>query len=244
MGDIGENLPSSPESEKDRKEKSGLEALQRKLGAYGKAHARLLEVLSYLKELKHASRDGCADIISPFWLDAYKFQPDQENLGWLIGKLEGCARWLSFRHYKEDDKIRFGNVSMCRKDLLCPFCAMKRGAKFLQDYMPRFAALIKAYPHLIPVLITLTVKNGPDLRERVEHLFVSLTKVKGKRRNAKSGGRCKSELSKIVGEVGAYEITHNPKTGWHPHVHIRAPNLVRAINRQVPRVPPPVPPSP
>ena len=41
MGDIGENLPSSPESEKDRKEKSGLEALQRKLGAYGKAHARL-----------------------------------------------------------------------------------------------------------------------------------------------------------------------------------------------------------
>jgi hypothetical protein len=215
-----ETPPASSEKEEERKQQSVAEAIKRRLDRMGKAHAGMLKILPYLNELYAARINKSADIFSSFPADLFRLPPD-ENLNWLIGKLENCARWIGFRYYGSGE-VFLRNVCMCRKDLLCPFCAMQRSSKLLRDYTARFEMARKAHLQLIPVLITLTVKNGFELSGRVEKLFSSLKKIKGKRRNAKSGGRCKGELNKIVGAFGAYEITYNEKTGWHPHVHIVA----------------------
>ncbi|MFA4994806.1 MAG: protein rep [Bdellovibrionales bacterium] len=214
-------FPSAPANpQKDEKE-AYWERHQKRLNRLAKAHARQTLILSYLEQLQDASRHETPDMLSLVWGDIQKIDPN-EDLGWLISRLGNCGRWLGFRHYKETGQLRLFNSSMCRKVLLCPFCAIQRSAKHLQTYMPKFLAVREAYPNLIPVLITLTEKNGPDLEERVDHLFSSLNTVKGKRRNAKNGGRCKSELNKVIGAVGSFEISNSCTFGWHPHLHMIA----------------------
>lgn len=81
-------------------------------------------------------------------------------------KLADCANYLLFRHYYTVDKVRLHAASFCKKHLLCPMCAIRRGAKMLKAYLQRYEAVIAQEPQLRPYLVTLTVKNGPDLAER------------------------------------------------------------------------------
>ena len=81
-------------------------------------------------------------------------------------------------------------------------------------------------PKLIPVLITLTVKNGPDLGERYRHLKTAFGKIRKRRSDSlrldSRRGLASSEFGKIDGAVYSFEQTYNPDTGWHPHAHIMA----------------------
>lgn len=86
-------------------------------------------------------------------------------------------------------------------------------------YLARFQVITQQHPNLTPYLVTLTVKNGPDLEERYNHLVTSLQKLTRARNRAKSGSRNKTEFTKIAAAVGSYEFT-NKGNGWHPHVHI------------------------
>ena len=43
----------------------------------------------------------------------------------------------------------------------------------MSRYIQRIEELMRQNRHLKPVLITLTVKNGPDLQERFKHLRAS-----------------------------------------------------------------------
>jgi len=206
-------LPSSDNA--DDRRKRAEEAFEKRLARYGNAHARQLAILAYLKDLKDAE-DGK---LSPVRDDLHKIDPN-ESLGNLIGKLENCASWLYFHLHKETGKRSLYKTSRCNKDLLCPFCAIQRGAKHLFQYQPKFLVMREKNPDLIPVLLTLTVKNGFDLNERVGHLFSSLRKFKDKRRNKKNGGRCVTEFSKIAGAIGSYELSYSEEHGWHPHLHM------------------------
>ena len=68
-------------------------------------------------------------------------------------------------------------------------------------------------------MITLTVKNGHDLKERFEHLQNSVQRVFKHRRKALNEGKSRTEWRKVHGYVGTYEVTNQGK-GWHPHAHI------------------------
>lgn len=83
---------------------------------------------------------------------------------------------------------------------------------------------MKARPDLIPVMITLTIKNGFDLGERILHLKEAWRKMIGQARKAKSGTSRheKIEWNKVQGSLRAIEVTLNQKTGWHPHAHVFA----------------------
>ncbi|MDD3183174.1 MAG: protein rep [Alphaproteobacteria bacterium] len=212
-------LPSSSDKQEGRKQSSGVEALEKRLARYGNAAARQRNNLGYLAQLLDAGRHSTPDMLNPVWPDVFKYVLDDE-LKALKAKLENCGEWLQFRRYKETGSTHLYRASLCRIDLLCPLCAIQRGAKHLRNYKTKFEVIRMGYPRLIPVLLTLTIKNGFDLQERIDHLFRSVEKIKGKRRNAKSGGRCQSEFSKIAGAVGSYEISYSEKHGWHPHLHI------------------------
>jgi hypothetical protein len=113
------------------------------------------------------------------------------------------------------------------KHLLCPLCAIRRGAKALAAYLGRWEAIKAEKTALRPFLVTLTVKDGPDLAERFKHLH------KGQRelwmRNHRGRG---SPLDGVAGAVWSYEAKRGAGSGqWHPHLHMIA--LAETIPDQV-----------
>jgi hypothetical protein len=103
--------------------------------------------------------------------------------------------------------------------LLCPLCAIRRGAKNLKAYLERFEVLKAGNPGLRLSLVTLTVKNGDDLAERHVHLKKAVQGVLTRRKLARNGQRYVTEWAKAFAIVGSFEVTHKGK-GWHPHVHM------------------------
>ncbi|HDY6146489.1 TPA: protein rep [Pseudomonas aeruginosa] len=120
-------------------------------------------------------------------------------------------------------KVRLHNATFCKQHLVCPLCAIRRGAKALGAYLTRWQVIQEERPELRPYLITLTVKNGPDLEERQTHLSKSLRKLLDRRRNFNAGSRGHpwTELCKVEGAVYTLELT-NKGNGWHPHCHMIA----------------------
>lgn len=132
----------------------------------------------------------------------------------LADKIGQCGNYAVFRHYFTIGQIRLSRICTCKKHLICQLCAIRRGAKALRVYLARVEALLASDPQLRPYLVTLTVKNGPDLGERFRHLTSSLRTYHRRR----SRDRQKGEILKANSAVWSYELTNRGK-GWHPHVH-------------------------
>lgn len=138
-------------------------------------------------------------------------------------RLGSCGNWLHFREYYTVDKVRLHAAQFCKQHLICPLCAIRRGAKTVAAYLSRWQVIHDASPHLKLHLVTFTVKNGPDLAERQAHLVRSLKRLLDRRRyfNAGIRGAPWTELCKVEGGVYAQEVT-NIGNGWHPHAHMLA----------------------
>ena len=133
-------------------------------------------------------------------------------------ELGECRNYLVFRSYTTRDAIRLHGVRSCRKHLLCPCCAIARGSRLLQAYIPKHAQLVAADEHLRSQMITLTVVDGPNLEERFRHLVRSLRELMKRRHRARG-----SEAERILGAVYSVEVKRGTGSGqWHPHVHMFA----------------------
>jgi hypothetical protein len=137
----------------------------------------------------------------------------------VAARVENCGEYLLFRHYYTLDEVRLHAATFCCKHLLCPLCAIRRGAKALQAYLPRYEALLASKPALRPFLVTLTVKDGPDLSERFLHLQRA-QRALWKRRIR---GNAPCALSHVAAAVWSYEVKRGQGSGlWHPHLHMVA----------------------
>lgn len=139
--------------------------------------------------------------------------------------LQACASWLVFRHYFTVGRYRLIGGCSCKKHLLCAMCALRRAAKTVRAYEAKIRQVMseQAGAELVPVLITLTVKNGVDLEERTNHLEKSFKTMVSNRRYAKAGGRHKTVFRLIAGAAGAFEFKRGSRSKlWHPHIHLWA----------------------
>lgn len=132
----------------------------------------------------------------------------------LADALGDCGNYATFRDYFTIGQTRLAKMCTCRKHLICPLCAIRRGAKALRVYLARVEHLRAADPTLKAYMVTLTVKNGDDLRERFSHLASNVRTLHRRR----SRGNTQSEVLKARSAVWSYEFT-NKGNGWHPHVH-------------------------
>jgi hypothetical protein len=176
----------------------GLESLSSRLQRYHKGKSRAREMMDFLL----SRTEGGADHLAL--------------------RLASCGSWLLFRHYYTIDKLKLHKGSFCQIPLLCPLCAIRRGAKLLARYVSHFEAIVDSRPDLKLYSITLTVKNGFDFQERLEHLLSAKKKLHKRFKNYKQKGDSRSMWAKIEGLVGSLEFTFNPAFGWHPHIHILA----------------------
>lgn len=163
----------------------------KRLARYSAAHLRTTQILDYIRA-NHAKEAK------------------------LIAALDDCGNYLVFRDYFTIGEIRLSQASFCRKHLLCPLCAIRRGAKVLQKYLSLYDHVRTLNPSLRPYMVTLTVKDGPDLKERFNHLTKALKQFHKRRHLTK--GVC--EARKAQGALWSYEVKRGKNSGaWHPHVH-------------------------
>lgn len=178
-------------AEEVEKGSSGASGLPSKIARYSEARRRALEMTEYLNV--------------------------QQNVK-VYNKISNCANYLVFRHYFQIDEVRLHAAQFCKKHLICPMCAIRRGAKMLKAYLAKYEQVTKAYPELGPYLVTLTIKNGDDLDERVTHLRQSMKKMTQQRRDSLIG-RFSCEFAKSSGGFHSIEVTKR-QNGWHPHAHM------------------------
>jgi len=170
----------------------GIEALPKRIERYGKAKKGALDVSDYMETI-----------------------PKHRDIAKLVRQ---CGDYLVFRHYFTIDKVKLHGARLCRKHLLCPLCAIRRGAKNLAAYLQRFDVIQAQNPALRAYLVTLTVKDGDDLGERYKHLKTSQREL-WKRKQRGRG----SVLDGVVGAVWSYEVKRGKGSGsWHPHLHMIA----------------------
>lgn len=193
-------LPDAPkenaDSWSDEIGVQGIEALPKRVDRYGKAKNRALDVAEYI--------EGVAQ--------------SKPILRSLADRLAGCGDYLVFRHYFTVDKVRLHGASLCMKHLLCPLCAIRRGSKALKAYLDRWEVLQAQKTSLRPFLVTLTVKDGPDLAERFAHLHSAQRELWKQKQRGRG-----SVLDGVEGAVWSYEVKRGSGSGmWHPHLHMIA----------------------
>lgn len=141
-------------------------------------------------------------------------------------RLQYCGSWLHLREWIETGESRIQNANFCKQHLLCRCCAARRAGKLVEAYAVKVdqvcADYAKAHPgcELVPAMVTLTVKNGPDLRERMQHLKGAWSTMIERRRRHKSRPNRNPhvEWCKVHGSIKSLEVTQG-KGGWHPHFH-------------------------
>lgn len=188
---------------------SGIFHLPRRIERYSNAKTRQLGILNHL-----------VDYVDPACKieRVQSINDDNAALTKTALRVAECGNYLVFNHYYTVDDVRLSKASFCMKHLLCPLCAIRRGAKQVKAYLEKFELLRNENPNLKPYMLTLTVKNGHDLAERFEHLTKSVKTLLARRRDALRG-KWRSELEKALGGVFSYEFTRS-NHGWHPHVHM------------------------
>ncbi len=153
-------------------------------------------------------------------IDDYPPKQRAELVG-INEKLCSCGNYLLFRHYYTVGKVRLAKAHFCKKHLVCPLCAIRRAAKGVRVYLQAFEYLKGQNKALTASLVTLTVKNGPDLAERLGHLQAGIKKANQRMRDSRRKKASASEFCKFLGYVGSYEIKKGKGSKlWHPHCHM------------------------
>ena len=174
----------------------GVAALPDRLNRYGRAHQRALLMADYAESIGELSMGR---------------------------RLTSCGHWLMFRHYPKQDEVRLHAASLCRKHLLCPLCAIRRGQKALGAYMARVEHVFASEPHLKAFHVICTVRDGANLIQRFDHLRGVMRKMTQARRDYLKAPdkRPHVEFAKAVGGVHSIEVKRGKGSGlWHPHVHM------------------------
>lgn len=181
-------------------------SLPSRIERYSKSKARQLKIVNYLRDIA----SGKIALSNDYPIDFKKYSS-------LVGS---CGNYLVFNNYYTIDKVRLSKASFCKTHLLCPLCAIRRGSKQVQGYLLKFNEIMAKNDDLEPYFLTLTVKNGFDFGERLQHLQNSVKSLLKSRRNSSSRGNGFNEFCKIKGAVYSYEFSYSDKYGWHPHIHM------------------------
>jgi plasmid rolling circle replication initiator protein Rep len=140
----------------------------------------------------------------------------------LASRMAGCGSWLHLREFELSGVSKIRNANFCKCPLGCPACAARRAMKLVSAYEKRVLMLQDMQPELIPCMVTLTIKNRPDLGEGLRHFKDSWGRMTAAARKGKSlsSRHGRIEWNKVSGSVRAIECKLGKGSGlWHPHGH-------------------------
>jgi hypothetical protein len=135
-------------------------------------------------------------------------------------KLKNCGGHLAFRHWIDHGVNTLASASWCNMPRLCQACAHARGMRLARAAAEKAVTLLDDDRDLRPWLVTFTVKNGPDLAERLNHLLNSFSKGWERRKNFRSGKRPWTPVDAPEASIFSAEIKRGSGGRlWHPHLH-------------------------
>lgn len=137
----------------------------------------------------------------------------------LASKMATCGNWLKFRDYYTIEEVRLTGACFCKKHTVCPLCAVRRSARFLESALPKIEYLIESsdipvYPHLV----VFTVKSGFDCSERFRHANSLWRKLLARKKSPVFYPN--TFLRYVVGGIVSFEVTRNDDNGWHWHFNV------------------------
>lgn len=141
---------------------------------------------------------------------AFALQREPRMYRSLSASMYDCCAYLGLSYYPGSQRSLVSSARTCKKHLLCPVCAILRGGKMLKRYQERIEHLATLYDF---ELVTLTVKNGPDLWERFQHLKHAFKRLRAR------GKKGHGTWAPVAGAIWSTEFTRSDE-GWHPHLHI------------------------
>jgi len=140
-----------------------------------------------------------------------------------------CSSDVTIRKHIEGGQIYVRHANYCQKRILCCGCEHARSMRTMSAWLPK---ILQATDDggFVPVMLTLTVKNGTSLSERAEHLLKSLTKGFNDAADLRRRKRPPSLFGKIEGSIWHAEMKKGSGSKlWHPHLHglclVRRENL-------------------
>ncbi len=131
-----------------------------------------------------------------------------------LASAKRCADPLVIQRWPGNDHYAFRSF-FCHRHLLCLGCAIQRGSRELSRAMQRIE-LMGGLEDRYSYMLTMTIKNGPDLAERYDHLTRSLHFLRQARRSRKHA----TSFNLISGAMSSLEFKRGKDSLWHPHVHM------------------------
>jgi len=128
-------------------------------------------------------------------------------------RIHDCGNWLDFQAAPAGERPRLVRANFCR-ERLCPMCQWRRSEKVFWELSQVMDAVEAEHENLVPVFLTLTLKNCPAT---VERLAATLDQMfQGWHRLFMT----KKIKPVVKGWFRALELTYNRQTDeFHPHIH-------------------------
>ena len=132
--------------------------------------------------------------------------------------LASCGNYLHFREYFTVGKVRLHNATFCKQHLICPLCAIRRGAKSLGAYLARWEVIRAERPDLeaLPAHAHGEERRRPGRAPQAPHQVPPQALGSSPQLQRRRPGSPWTELCKAEGGVYTHEQTNKGK-GWHPH---------------------------
>jgi len=133
--------------------------------------------------------------------------------------LDDCGSWLEFRHYTDHDKTKLYHGNFCKRDKLCPACAVRRAYK----QQNKFMSIIEENPDFLDrdwYYIVIPVRHS--IQDKFEDVMALIEKMKKKismqMRDARRG-KSSGFFSRFDGGMFSIEVTHSTN-GWNVHINL------------------------
>jgi len=138
----------------------------------------------------------------------------------IIESVNSCGSFLEFRNYFEVDQTKLHKANYCKKDKLCPACAMRRASlqiKKVYDYFEDTPKLKEKHWYYI----VLPVKHNAS--ESFTTVFnrarSGLQSLRKSINNSRQRNTQESFFSQFDGLMYSFEVTKT-KNGWNNHINL------------------------
>ncbi len=132
--------------------------------------------------------------------------------------LTDCGSYIEFRHYVKSDKTKLHRANFCKRDKLCPPCAIRRAYK----QQKKFLSLLDQEPQLKEkdwyYLVVPVKHNKTESYETVMNRVVDLRKKIIKSMQNGRAGKNNSIWSVFGGGMYSQEVTKSVN-GWNVHLN-------------------------
>jgi hypothetical protein len=155
-------------------------------------------------------------------------------LGGTLEAVNGCGSWLEFRNYIKVDKTKLHKANFCKKDKLCPACAMRRASKQVKKVYEHFEAnpgLKKK--HWYYIVLPVKHNSQEDFETVFNRTRDGLQSLRNAIKDNRRGKGRKSFFSQFNGLFYSFEVTKT-KNGWNNHINLLccADNEIQGIRKK------------